>query len=111
MEKEAIDQFILEATEAENLKRLGVVQTLWSGYGSIVRIALEGTKFSSVIVKHVQPENGKHPRGWNTDLSHRRKLKSYEVETNWYRDQSNGEINQYARIPKCPIVSQVQKII
>ena len=101
MEKEAIDQFILEATEAENLKRLGVVQTLWSGYGSIVRIALEGSKFSSVIVKHVQPENGKHPRGWNTDLSHRRKLKSYEVETNWYRDQSNGEINQYARIPKC----------
>ena len=101
MEKEAIDQFILEATGAENLKRLGVVQTLWSGYGSIVRIALEGTKFSSVIVKHVQPENGKHPRGWNTDLSHRRKLKSYEVETNWYRDQSNGEINQYARIPKC----------
>ena len=101
MEKEAIDQFILEATGAEKLKRLGVVQTLWSGYGSIVRIALEGTKFSSVIVKHVQPENGKHPRGWNTDLSHRRKLKSYEVETNWYRDQSNGEINQYARIPKC----------
>jgi len=101
MEKEAIDQFILEATGAENLKRLGVVQTLWSGYGSIVRIALEGTKFSSVIVKHVQPENGKHPRGWNTDLSHRRKLKSYEVETNWYRDLSNSEINQYARIPKC----------
>ena len=101
MEKEAIDQFILEATEAENLKRLGVVQTLWSGYGSIVRIALEGSKFSSVIVKHVQPENGKHPRGWNTDLSHRRKLKSYEVETNWYRDLSNSEINQYARIPKC----------
>ena len=101
MEKEAIDQFILEATGAENLKRLGVVQTLWSGYGSIVRIALEGTKFSSVIVKHVQPESGKHPRGWNTDLSHRRKLKSYEVETNWYRDQSNSEINQYARIPKC----------
>ena len=101
MEKEAIDQFILEATGAENLKRLGVVQTLWSGYGSIVRIALEGSKFSSVIVKHVQPENGKHPRGWNTDLSHRRKLKSYEVETNWYRDLSNSEINQYARIPKC----------
>ena len=101
MDKEAIDQFILETTGAENLSRLGVVQTLWSGYGSIVRIALEGSEFPSVIVKHVQPESGKHPRGWNTDLSHQRKLKSYEVETNWYRDQNCDRMNNYARIPKC----------
>ena len=101
MDKEAIDQFILETTGAENLSRLGVVQTLWSGYGSIVRIALEGSEFPSVIVKHVQPECGKHPRGWNTDLSHQRKLKSYEVETNWYRDQNCDGMNKYARIPKC----------
>ena len=73
MEKDEIDQFILEITEADSLKHLGIVQTLWSGYGSIVRIGLEGSDVSSVIVKHVQPEGGKHPRGWNTDLSHQRK--------------------------------------
>ena len=25
-----------------------------------------------------------HQRGWNTDFSHQRKFKSYEIETNWY---------------------------
>ncbi|MEK9986815.1 MAG: choline kinase, partial [Opitutae bacterium] len=66
---------------------LGVVQRLWSDYGSIDRIGLEGTDVSSVIVKHVKPGSGKHPRGWNTDLSRRRKLKSYQVETHWYERQ------------------------
>ena len=100
MEKDEIDQFILEITGADRLEHLGIVQTLWSGYGSIVRIGLEGSDVSSVIVKHVQPEGGKHPRGWNTDLSHQRKLKSYEVETNWYRYQNNKGINKNARIPE-----------
>ena len=58
MEKDEIDQFILEITGADTLKNLGIVQTLWSGYGSIVRIGLEGSDVSSVIVKHVQPESG-----------------------------------------------------
>jgi aminoglycoside phosphotransferase (APT) family kinase protein len=31
------------------------------------------------------PESGKHPRGWNTDLSHQRKIKSYAVESYWYQ--------------------------
>lgn len=31
------------------------------------------------------PDKSHHPRGWNTDLSHQRKLKSYEVEKAWYR--------------------------
>tara|TARA_R110001592_G_scaffold162962_1_gene396587 strand:+ start:14033 stop:14935 length:903 start_codon:yes stop_codon:yes gene_type:complete len=61
------------------------VQTLWSGYGAIKRYTLEGGEYSSVIVKHIQlPESGKHPRGWNTDLSHQRKVKSYAVESYWY---------------------------
>jgi hypothetical protein len=98
---EEIDRFVLELTQAEGLKNLGVVQSLWSGYGSIDRIGLEGTQAPSVIVKHVQPGNGKHPRGWNTDLSHRRKLKSYQVESHWYREQSNRVGPGLARIPQC----------
>ena len=55
-----------------------------SGYGSIKRYNLKGSDYTSVIVKHVEPDQGAHPRGWNTDLSHQRKLKSYQVELNWY---------------------------
>ncbi|MBT3636542.1 MAG: phosphotransferase [Opitutae bacterium] len=101
MKDEEIDRFVLELTQAEGLKNLGVVQSLWSGYGSIDRMGLEGTQAPSVIVKHVQPGNGKHPRGWNTDLSHQRKLKSYQVETHWYgRQKERGEPG-LARIPEC----------
>ena len=101
MEKEEIDRFILEITGAEKLTYIGTVQSLWSGYGSIERIGLEDANYSSVIVKHVQPESGSHPRGWNTDLSHQRKLKSYEVETNWYKNPITNNIINFARIPKC----------
>jgi len=98
---EEIDRFVLELTQAEGLKNLGVVQSLWSGYGSIDRIGIEGTDVPSVIVKHVQPGAGGHPRGWNTDLSHQRKLKSYQVETHWYgRQKERGEPG-LARIPEC----------
>jgi len=55
MQSEDIDQFILEVTDATSLTNLGKVQSLWSGYGSIVRMGLEGTEVPSVIVKHVQP--------------------------------------------------------
>ena len=101
VQDEEIDRFVLELTQAEGLKKLGVVQSLWSGYGSINRIGLEGAQAPSLIVKHVQPGNGKHPRGWNTNLSHRRKLKSYQVESHWYREQSNLGEHCLARIPQC----------
>ena len=101
MRQEEIDRFVLELTQAEGLKNLGVVQSLWSGYGSIDRIGLDGAEVSSVIVKRVQPGDGGHPRGWNTDLSHQRKLKSYQVESQWYRVQSNRDGPTLARIPKC----------
>lgn len=82
---------ILECTGATTIREIAHVQTLWSGYGSIKRYKLEGGKYPSVIVKHIQlPESGKHPRGWNTDLSHQRKIKSYAVESYWYE--------HYARI-------------
>ncbi|MGB1760533.1 MAG: phosphotransferase [Verrucomicrobiales bacterium] len=101
MEKEELDTFILEITHAESLYDMGVVQSLWSGYGNIVRIGLKGANYPSVIVKHVKPDNGNHPRGWNTDLSHERKLKSYQVETNWYQSSISNGIDKFARIPKC----------
>ncbi len=77
---------ILHNTGATAIRNITHVQTLWSGYGSIKRYVLEGGKYPSVIVKHILlPEFGKHPRGWNTDLSHQRKIKSYAVESYWYQ--------------------------
>ena len=80
-----IDQVILEKTGAKSLQKLESIQSLWSGYGEIARYRLEGTSYNTVIVKHIQlPDHGTHPRGWNTNLSHERKVKSYEVERYFY---------------------------
>ncbi|MBT8495564.1 MAG: ecdysteroid 22-kinase family protein [Deltaproteobacteria bacterium] len=75
-----------EATGAE-VARWEEVQSLWSGYGQIIRCWLQGSKPASVMVKHVRwPTEQDHPRGWNSGRSHRRKVRSYEVEATWYRD-------------------------
>jgi len=82
----SIESQILQCTGAKAIRNTAHVQTLWSGYGAIKRYTLEGGEHSSVIVKHIQlPESGKHPRGWNTDLSHQRKVRSYVVESYWYQ--------------------------
>ena len=51
-----------------------------------MRVTLDGGNWPTVIVKHISPPVGKaHPRGWNTDIGHQRKLRSYQVEEAWYR--------------------------
>lgn len=70
---------ILKATGATALFEIEVIQNLWSGYGEIVRYGLIGGTINSVVAKHVRlPKQTKHPRGWDSDLSHQRKIKSYD---------------------------------
>jgi hypothetical protein len=96
-----IKSLILKATEASEIISAEEIQSLWSGYGQILRIRLQGCDKGSVIVKHVRmPHKKKHPRGWNTDFSHLRKVKSYKVETNWYQKYSQL-CDTFCRIPEC----------
>lgn len=95
------EKLIAEATGATRSRELGVVQRLWSGYGAIRRYELEGAGQPSVIAKHVCPPNTtNHPRGWNTDLSHERKLRSYQVESVWYGDYASS-CGSRCRVPRC----------
>lgn len=97
--KDFFKSFILEKTASTALKEKEVIQNLWSGYGKIRRIQLHNTDIQSVVVKNVQLQNqSQHPRGWNSNIGHERKLKSYQVETYWYENYSQ---NSSARLPKC----------
>jgi hypothetical protein len=90
---------LLQRTGASSLFEKEVIQELWSGYGKIMRVGLVNASVESVVVKHVKlPIYKNHPRGWNTDIGHQRKLKSYKVEAAWYETYS---INSAARLPKC----------
>ncbi|KAB0301458.1 phosphotransferase [Vibrio fortis] len=79
--------------------RVEVIQRLWGGYGELVRLHFpDAQDVTSVIVKHVAlPDKTEHPKGWNTQLSHQRKVKSYQVETSWYQ----GFTQKYD--PHCPV--------
>jgi len=97
--EEYVKSIILQSTGASAVFLKEIIQELWSGYGKIMRVGLENAGVESVVVKHVQlPINKKHPRGWNTDIGHQRKLKSYQVETKWYEKYSE---NSLARLPQC----------
>jgi len=90
-------QNIADELKLGTLSSIETIQTLWGGYGKLVRLVFEDT---SIILKHVKlPKPSSHPRGWNTDLSHQRKLHSYQVETHWYQNFSTP-IDERCRIPQ-----------
>lgn len=91
-------QRIEQVMGARRASRGGLIQTLWSGYGELFRVYLDGAELGgqpvdSVIVKHVRP-----PRAAKRDRGHQRKLRSYQVELAWYRDWS-GRCGPDCRVP------------
>lgn len=87
---------ILKSTGASFLNEQDEIQNLWGGYGSIIRVNLSGAKMKSVIVKHVNPPSVGNESG----ISHKRKLKSYLVETSWYKDYVQ-KYPEDCRLPEC----------
>lgn len=71
-----IELCLLKTFSVQKAEEIEVVQSLWSGYGKISRWKLIGADIKSVIVKKIQaPTQQEHPKGWNTNFSHRRKMK------------------------------------
>ncbi|MEM9387959.1 MAG: phosphotransferase [Pseudomonadota bacterium] len=99
--KSTFEAALREKLQATKLVQLDTLQSLWSGYGTIRRYGVEGVAVNSVIIKHVCPPSAvQHPRGWNTERSHQRKLKSYKVESAWYRKWSH-RCGIDCRVPDC----------
>jgi len=93
-----LEAVVLPVTGARSIVATEVVQSLWSGYGQIVRCHLDPGP--SVIVKWVRwPDEQRHPRGWSTDRSHERKLHSYRVESAWYERYAN-RCGDRCRVPE-----------
>ncbi len=98
----ALKDQIFTATGATDMKKVELVQSLWSGFGAIERVHLEGGDYPTVIIKRIAPpEEMDHPRGWNSDASAKRKIKSYKIERHWYENY----------VPKLPANVAVPKIL
>jgi hypothetical protein len=88
-----IEKLILSKTQSSKIVRTELIQELWSGYGHLSRIHLDK---SCVILKLIKfPAVQKHPRGWNSETSHSRKIKSYQIEMNWYQKRNREILNAY----------------
>lgn len=91
----------LQATGAKDLCEFETIQSLWNGYGSIVRLELQGSEIPSVVVKHVQwPSYKRNAQQREDSHSHQRKVRSYQVEMAWYR-QWGTRTDDHCRIPRC----------
>ena len=96
-----IERQIKQVISTKSISEKELIQTLWSGYGEISRYHLKGAQVASVVVKHVSlPTQNNHPRGWNTTLSHQRKLTSYQVEVAWYRYWAK-QCDETCYVPAC----------
>jgi hypothetical protein len=95
-----VQALVLDVTGAERVSSAETVQTLWSGYGQIVRVTVDGGEPASVVVKRVQwPTQVHHPRGWTTSRSHERKERSYAVESCFYRSFA-PDCDEACRVPR-----------
>jgi aminoglycoside phosphotransferase len=81
-----------------------LVQSLWGGYGAIIRYCSNQCDSKNIVqyciakVVNLQ-QQGQHPRGWNTNTSHQRKLSSYVNEQHFYRYFASLT-NDECRVPK-----------
>lgn len=101
-----IETAVRNATRAKDITFHDEIQTLWKGYGRILRVGLQGCAYESVVVKHISfPKQQQHRKKSQSDLSHTRKLKSYKVESAWYK-QLSSHCDASCRIPACFAIEQ-----
>lgn len=94
-------EVILQSTGAEGINRTEHIQNLWSGYGKIFRCYLRNSPLKTVVVKHIRLNaDSRNPYGWNSGLSHQRKLKSYQIEALFYEHYSR-QCDEHCRVAAC----------
>ncbi|WP_299805109.1 oxidoreductase family protein [uncultured Shewanella sp.] len=101
----SIDDVLTKFFGSPNFEKKEIIQSLWSGYGEIARYSFTSQSLANTygnrqfIVKHITPPNEvQHPRGWASSVSHQRKLESYRVEVNFYKQWAN-QCNEHCLVP------------
>jgi hypothetical protein len=91
---------IRKGVSAERVELGERIQSLWGGYGELRRVELFGARPASAILKSVAPPPEREFAHSAAKLrSHRRKLRSYEVELAFYRDFANA-CDTTCRVPE-----------
>jgi hypothetical protein len=86
-----IQQALSNCSGGETIVHMVCIQHLWSNYGQLCRVVTDARR--SIIAKVVDLKGGSahgraHPRARGNDIGHLRKVKSYQIENNWYKSWS-----------------------
>jgi hypothetical protein len=87
--------WIAASVGARSARRLDHIQSLWGGYGELFRVALDGGNVVTAVVKHARPAADA------TDISARRKRRSFAVEAAFYQSIA----------PRCDDSCRVAKLL
>ncbi|MCE7872645.1 DUF1679 domain-containing protein [bacterium CPR1] len=87
--------WVLARTGARAVTETRRLQSLWGGYGQLLRLHLEGGSVPSVILKQVIP-----PADVHESVADRRKRRSYAVEQAWYLDGAR-RCDSECRVARC----------
>lgn len=102
-----IERLICQSCGADRCELGEVIQRLWSGYGVIQRVDLIGDEITPAVVKHVDlSKHRSNQRGWDGEVSHQRKVRSYAVENAFYEKFSN-RCSARCRVPRLLGASQL----
>lgn len=88
-----------------------LIQSLWSGYGACFRATLTSPTLAyapkgvqakhAVVAKCATPPTVlNHPKGWNGDTSHQRKLASFAIENSFYQ-HLQPFTTEACKVPRC----------
>jgi hypothetical protein len=102
------ESIVLATAGTREIQSVEKIQNLWSGYGRILRCVFDDEAVrKSLVVKHVNfPDQIEHPRGWSGAQSHDRKMRSYEIEAEFYRNWSD-QCGNSCRIPHLLAYEQI----
>ncbi|MFT6267342.1 MAG: hypothetical protein ACJAVV_000139 [Alphaproteobacteria bacterium] len=107
IENTGMETALAELFKGKAFNKLETVQSLWSGYGEIARYsnhnvsAEHATQSPQTCIAKVVSlqQQADHPRGWNTEVSHQRKLSSYINEQHFYQYFAVFT-NEYCKVPE-----------
>jgi hypothetical protein len=98
MSQSSLLKLLRTCLDDKHVHKLELVQKLWSDYGEIARY-YSPELATNIIVKHVSPPaKVLHPRGWNSQTSHQRKLLSYQIEAYFYQDFAD-QCDAFCKVP------------
>lgn len=110
----SFQQKLLTLTKSEKIAKSDLIQGVWGGYGQLLRIRFVGGTVNSLVLKVINtPKPSEHPKGWNTDKGHQRKLLSYQIESYWYQHITSQHHHNDCYLPHCLLIekSETQQIL